>query len=176
MSDFLDFEELKARVTIEDAVKLCNLTMTKKGEQLRAQCPACEGSKERALVVTPAKGVFYCFTAKTGGDQIALVSHLKGLPAKEAARFLSGTVPEEKPKAEKPSVGFKQLDYLQPEHDAVVALGLDPDVAQALGIGYAPRGVLKDTVAVPVRNRDGSIAGYIGLTDIEKLPPKWELT
>ena len=132
MSNFLDFEEIKARVSIEDAVKLCNLTMTKKGEQLRAQCPACEGSKERSLVVTPAKGVFYCFTAKTGGDQIALVSHLKGLPAKDSAKFLNGTVPEEKPKAEKPSVGFKQLDYLQPEHDAVVALGLDPDVAQAL--------------------------------------------
>jgi hypothetical protein len=48
-------------------------------------------------------------------------------------------------------------------------------VAQALGIGYAPRGVLRGTVAVPLRKADGAIAGYVGLTEITKLPPKWHL-
>jgi len=175
MAGFLDFNELKARVSIEDAMRLCNLDMTKRGETYRGKCPVCEGSKDRDLVVTPSKNVFYCFRAKEGGDQIKLVTHLKGLAAREAALFLNGTDPKEKAKADTPSEGFKPLDYLQHDHEAVIALGFEPDVALALGIGHAPRGILKGTVAVPVRNRDGTIAGYIGLTDVERLPPKWQL-
>ena len=47
------------------------------------------------MVVTPDKGLFYCFAAKVGGDQIALAAHIKGLKTSEAATFLSGnsTVP-----------------------------------------------------------------------------------
>jgi DNA primase len=174
---YLDFDKVKADVSIEQAVDMLGLTLTKRGDQYRGVCPICEGSKERDLVVTPGRNVFYCFRAKTGGDQIGLVSHIKGLPVKEAAQFLAGDVPKEKPKAkEQPSEGgFKALDYLQHDHEAVIALGFEPDVAQALGLGFAPRGILKGTVAVPLRSRDGTIAGYIGLTDVERLPPKWQL-
>ncbi len=175
MSSFIDFEEVKKSVSLADAISILGLNLTKRGDGYRGTCPACEGSSDRALVVTPGKG-WYCFHAKVGGDQIALASHIKGIPAKEAAQLLGGgTAPKEKVKVEKPGDGFKPLDYLQHDHEAVMALGLDPDVALALGLGYAPRGVLKGTVAVPLRNRDGTIAGYIGLTDVEKLPPKWEL-
>lgn len=172
---FVNFDEIKAKYSLVDVMNILGLELTKRGDGYRGTCPACEGSSDRSLVVTPGKG-WYCFHAKIGGDQIALASHIKGIPTKEAAQFLAGgTVPKEKAKVEKPSEGFKPLDYLQHDHEAVVAIGFDPDVALALGIGYAPRGILKGTVAVPLRNRDGSLAGYIGLTDVEKLPPKWEL-
>lgn len=174
---YVDFDKLKERLTILDAANMLGLAMTKRGDQYRGVCPICEGSKERDLVITPAKGVFYCFRAKEGGDLIKLASHIKKLPAKEAAQWLAGDEPKEKPKQEaQPSEGgFKALDYLQHDHEAVSAIGFEPDVAQALGLGFAPRGILKGTVAVPLRNRDGSIAGYIGLTDVEKLPPRWQL-
>ena len=124
------------------------------------------------MVVTPGKG-WYCFAGKVGGDQIGLVSHIKALPAKEAAQFLAGDVPKETaPK--KPSEGFKALDYLQPEHDAVAALGFDLETAKALGIGFAPRGVMKGTVAVPLYTPGGKLAGYLGITEA-LLPPKWNL-
>jgi len=169
---FVDFNTVKEKVTLLDTVSLLGLELTKRGETYRGQCPVCPNSSERALVVTPGKG-WYCFTGKVGGDQIGLVSHIKGLPAKEAAQFLAGDVPKETaPK--KSSEGFKALDYLQPEHDAVVALGFDLETAKALGIGYAPRGVMKGNVAVPLYTHEGKLAGYIGITEA-LLPPKWNL-
>jgi hypothetical protein len=77
----------------------------------------------------------------------------------------TGTVSKER-------AGFAPLDYLEPSHEAVEAVGFDPIVAEALGIGYAPKGMLRGTVAVPVRLPDGSLAGYIGITEA-KLPTKW---
>jgi DNA primase len=171
MSSFVNFDEVKERVSLLDTVALLGLELTKRGETYRGTCPVCEGSKDRALVVTPGKG-WYCFTGKVGGDQIGLVSHIKGLPAKEAAQFLAGDVPKETPK--KPSEGFKALDYLQPEHDAVQALGFDVETAKALQLGYAPRGVMKGTVAVPLYTSQGKLAGYIGITEA-LLPPKWNI-
>jgi DNA primase len=174
MFKFIDFGELKERVSIEDAMKLLDLNMKQSGKQYRGQCPTCEGS-DRGLVITPDKGVYYCFSEAKGGDCIALAAHIKGCSAKEAAQFLSGPVPEERTQERpKSSEGFKPLEYLDPDHEAVEAVGFEPEDARALGIGYAPRGVLRGTVAVPMRNTDGSIAGYIGITEA-KLPPKWHL-
>lgn len=83
------------------------------------------------------------------------LAHVRGGTVKEAAEWLAGDRPrgDTKPKenVDKPNEGFKPLEYLQAEHPAVEAIGFDPDVAQALGIGFAPRGVLKGTVAIPLR-------------------------
>lgn len=175
MSKYIDFNEVKAANPIAVVVEKLGLDLKKSGTSLRGTCPACESTNNRNLVVTPEKNVYYCFADGKGGDQLGLVSHINKLSLREAAEFLAGAdAPKEKPKAE-PSEGFKPLDYLIHDHEAVEALGFAPDVALALGIGFAPRGILKGTVAVPLRNRNGTIAGYIGLTDVDKLPPKWSL-
>ena len=176
---FLDFEAIKADYPINRVVDIFKLELRMRGEQWRGKCPVCEGGSERNLVITPSKGVYYCFSDEKGGDQLALISHMRGCSAKEAAEWLAGDAPQRstapKEKKQEASDGFKPLDYLEADHDAVLALGFDPDVALALGIGYAKRGILKGTVAVPLRRDDGSISGYIGLTEIEKLPAKWHL-
>ena len=173
---YLDFEAIKAEHPIEEVAERLGLTLKPSGKQRRGKCPVCAGGGDRNLVITPEKGVYYCFADGKGGDAIALVAHINGIGVKEAATWIAGdtpnreTVPKEKKGSER---GFKPLDYLEPEHEAVAAVGFEPDDAAALGIGYAPRGVLRGTVALPLRNADGSIAGYIGITEA-KLPPKWE--
>lgn len=174
----LDFAAIKAAYPIARVAELLELDLKPSNKQQRGKCPVCEGGGDRNLVITPEKGLYYCFSQGKGGDQLALVSHVKQVGVKEAAAWLTQDTPEEETKPKEkatPSDGFKALDYLDAEHDAVIALGLEPDVAQALGVGFAPRGVLRGTVAVPLRREDGTIAGYIGLTEIEKLPPKWHL-
>ena len=174
---YLDFETIKAEHPIEEVADRLGLTLKQSGKQKRGKCPVCEGSGDRNLVITPEKGVYYCFADGKGGDTIALTAHVNGIGVKEAAAWIAGdtsereTVPKEKKGSER---GFKPLDYLDPAHEAVSAVGFETDDAATLGIGYAPRGVLRGTVAVPVRHDDGSIAGYIGITEA-KLPPKWEL-
>ena len=64
---------------------------------------------------------------------------------------------------------FKPLDYLLPEHEAVQDLGISADVALGLGVGYAKKGVLRGTIAWPVRDDDGKLRGYIGVPKGTKL-------
>ena len=74
MSSFVDFQDLKARVNISDVLPLLGIATKAYGAQLRACCPIHKGSDPRGFVVTPAKGVWYCFGGCGGGDMIALVA------------------------------------------------------------------------------------------------------
>ena len=66
---------------------------------------------------------------------------------------------------------MKALDYLEPTHPSVEAAGFDPEEAAKLGIGYASKGLMRGTVAVPIRDEHGTLLGYIGITEA-RLPPK----
>jgi hypothetical protein len=64
---YSDFQELKSRVSIEQAIQLLGLQLKPAHTQLRDPCPTC----------------------KIGGDQIALVAHVKACKTNEAAAFLN---------------------------------------------------------------------------------------
>lgn len=176
MSKFIDFARLKEEIGIEQIVSMLNLDMKEKGDQFRGACPACEA--DRVLVVTKSKQLFYCFSAEKGGDMIALVAHVESCSNREAAERIAEHFrldhgkTETKVSRETETEGFKPLDYLEHDHPAVEAVGFEPADAQQLGIGYASKGVLRGTVAIPVRLPDGTLAGYIGITEA-KLPGKW---
>jgi hypothetical protein len=56
----------------------------------------------------------------------------------------------------------------------VKALGLTQEVAEALGVGHASKGLMRGFVAVPIRTKTGKLVGYMGVTQA-KLPPSWKL-
>jgi DNA primase len=184
MSGFVDFADVKARCSIVDAVALLGLKTTEERNQLRAPCPACGNGGPRAIVITPSKGLFHCFPSKAGGDQIALVSHVKNLSQKDAATLMlgqssPGTVRSTSPV---PATGtstvqdkFPPLDYLEADHITVEALGLSQETAEALGIGYAPKGMMKGYVAIPIRLPTGELTGYIGVTEA-RVPKEFHLS
>ena len=119
---------------------------------------------------------------------IGLAAHIRGTDDKDAAAFLAdqygltstvqnSTVSKERataPQAPRQEPTCPTLDYLQHDHEAVDAVGFDPETAKALGIGYAAKGLMRGTVAIPVRLADGTLAGYVGVTEC-KMPPKWQL-
>lgn len=86
---FIDFAALKAAVPITDAAEALGLAIKREGTQSRAPCPACNSGGERAIVLTPGKGLFYCFAAKKGGDCIGLAAHVLGVGNNDAANFLA---------------------------------------------------------------------------------------
>jgi DNA primase len=181
---FIDFAELKTRVSIHQCLTMLGLDLKVSGEQMRGPCPACKTGGDRALVVTPSKGVFYCFAAKKGGDQIAMVSHLKGTGAKEAANLIAehfgtgilppprngtvpakgnGTVPSNGTSSPAPKAELQPLDYLQAEHEAVQALGLTGEACKAFGAGYAPKGIMRGRLAIPIHDHTGQkLLAYVG--------------
>lgn len=180
MPNFVDFAALKDQVSFAQAIELLDLRLKLAGNQFRGACPVCKNAGDRALVVTPDKG-FFCFGLKKGGDQIALAAHVLDLPAKEAAIELaqraglnhernstSGTVPSRTVPKERDGEGTQKLQplsYLEHDHEAVHAVGFDTEFCKEHGIGYAPRGMMRGTVAIPFRDEDGTLLGYIGLTE-----------
>jgi len=174
----LNFAEIKASVPIVKACHLLNLHLTEVGAQLRGVCPRC-GGDERGIVVTPEKNLFYCFNAQQGGDVLSLVAHMNKCSVKEAALFLTTEQPKkaEEPKVEAPKAeegnGLAPLPYLDPAHDMVQNLGFPEPVAKAAGVGYAKKGMMRGTVAIPIYT-DGVLIGYIGIK--EARPPKaWKM-
>src|SRR5271156_6348382 len=91
MSYAIDFTELKQRVSIEQAADMLGIKTTKSGAQRRGTCPICKAGGDRAFVITPAKGLYYCFgTCSKGGDAITMTANVRGCSLREAAEFLAG--------------------------------------------------------------------------------------
>src|ERR1700712_4651593 len=82
--DFIDFAQLKEKVSIAQCVQMLDLRM-KGNDQLRSACPQCRTGGERSLAVNVSKNSYYCFSESKGGDQIALVAHIRGASQREAA-------------------------------------------------------------------------------------------
>lgn len=174
---YVPFDELKTRFTIEQTTQLLGLQLKQSGQALRGPCPACGSGGDRAIVVTPAKGVFFCFTAQEGGDLIALAAHIRKCDVKAAASWLDGTSDNSSRDSSPSKKGtvpatLEPLAYLEHEHVAVEALGFTAEDAKALGIGYCGKGIMRGLVAIPVRLATGELAGYVGVTEA-KLPPRW---
>ncbi len=175
---FTDFAAIKASVSFADVINKLGLQPKQTGNQWRGACPFCKSGGDRALVVTEGKG-FYCFAAKKGGDQIALVGHVLDLKVKEAAEWLAGTVPVPVPNCTVPrnstSPGtvpesergeetkkLQPLSYLQAEQEGVQALGVSKETLEQFQAGFAPRGILRGRLAIPLRNNTGSLVAYVG--------------
>lgn len=175
----VDFAGVKKEHPIEKVAELLGIEVTKqRNGQYRGKCPIHQGTDPRGFVVTPSKSLWYCFGGCGGGDQIALVAKVRDISPKEAAEWLvggvggtsSGIVPDRETVPEQ----FQPLAYLEADHEAVEAVGFDMEIAQAVGIGYAPKGTLKGTVAIPIRLPDGTLIGYAGIMEA-LLPSRWHL-
>jgi hypothetical protein len=159
---FFDFQAIKRLASLEQVAIWLGLDV--KGG--RCQCPVNEGDR-RELVLTYDKGVWHCFGCKkkypnerNGGDQVELVAHCLRVSQKQAAEHISkkfhGYTPAKKGLPE------EGLDYLEHEHPQVQSLGLPAEKAAELGIGYAGRGTMQKRVLFPLRDRKGTLLGYIG--------------
>jgi hypothetical protein len=171
-SAYIDFKHIKETVSVEKAVQLLGLNMKRNGDQLRSGCPRCRAGGERALAVNTEKNSYYCFSEKKGGDVISMVAHVRGTSVRDAALFLTGgasTQPSKDDASATPDPpetttdGLKPLDYLEPQHEILELLGLTPNVCEALGAGYAPKGLMAGRIAIPLRLPDGTLVGYFGI-------------
>ena len=168
----VNFAELKERVTIEQVADYLGIEGKQKGDQIRARCPVCEGKSDRNLVLTLSKQLWFCFECQKGGDCIALVAFVQGINTKAAAEelhkhFCRDGAPE--------TTSLPSLAYLDPSHPSVSALGFPEEVANKLGIGHAGKGIMRGTVAVPLRDETGKLVGYMGLEHPVRLPKTWHL-
>jgi hypothetical protein len=187
----VDFAELKRDVTLPQVLGMLDINNLKPdGERLRGPCPIC--NTHRSFVATPGKG-WYCHHCKTGGDIIKLVQLVRGFEGTDGAReaalaiqahFASdGTVHratvhrDTVPKGNRASpdkVAQLQnvLDRLQPQHEAVQALGISPETAKLFESGYNPSGVQKGRYSVALRSPNGQLETFIGIALTAEQSPR----
>jgi DNA primase len=185
-----DFQLIKEQVTIEAAAQFLHLELRPQGAALRGACPTCKTVGDRALVITPSKGLFYCFSAGIGGDLITLWGHIEkcspadsgrqiadtfgvgnsgtSAPVRTSASVHSSPSPPQPKKTEvkkdfDPAAFAAKLTYT----DEVEALGLTEEDATRLGIGFT-----RGKVYFPLRDDYGFTTGFAGFADGQlKIPP-----
>jgi hypothetical protein len=58
--------------------------------------------------------------------------------------------------------GLRPLDDLQASHAAVQALGVSPETCVHFGAGFAPKGIMRGRLAIPIHDRAGALLAYCG--------------
>src|ERR1700730_13461457 len=86
---YLDFQQIKQTVNIQQVVQMLGLKMTGGNMQMRGECPACRSGGNRALAISLEKQSYYCFAEKKGGDQISLCAHITGKSPRDAAQHIA---------------------------------------------------------------------------------------
>ena len=186
----IDLDEIKRSVPIERVVAFLGIPGLKPrgARQWKGPCPFCKGVD--CFVVSSdggrdKTGAFNCFKCPAGGDQIELVSLSRGHPRKDrqgafaAAKELhekfvaasggGGSGDRSSNASPQPSrekrAGFDPAAYaktLDPAHEALAGLGIDPETLRQWKAGYASSGVLRGRLALPIAAKDGTVIGYFG--------------
>lgn len=194
-----DFQLIKEQVTIEAAAHMLKLDLRQAGAAFRGPCKACGTGGPRALVVTPSKGLWYCFSAGVGGDVISLWGHIEKCSLADAGRQIADAFGVEERGTSAPSRTSAQV-HKSPQADAppaqqkaetkreVTRSEFDPaafaqkleytDEVAALGISQADAealgiGFYRGKLYQALRYANGDTAGFSWLANGElKLPQK----
>lgn len=150
--------EIKARLPIEDLVaQYCKVE--KKGRSFKALCPF-HNDKKPSFLISPDKGIAYCFACQKGGDVFSFYQLIEGVDFPQAIRDLADKVGIELPKREHTAPIIKK-DERERMRDCLEAAlnfykkalaasaetmaylakrGMSPPEIETLQLGYAPAG------------------------------------
>jgi len=62
-----------------------------------------------------------------------------------------------------------ELD-LEPDHPFLAARGVTPEVAEAFGIGFCAKGIMRSRIAIPLHNAEGELVAFSGRYANEPVP------
>jgi DNA primase len=80
-------QEIKARLQIEDVVRQY-VQLKKTGRSLKGLCPF-HAEKSPSFVVSPERGIAYCFGCHKGGDIFAFIQEIEGVDFVDALKLLA---------------------------------------------------------------------------------------
>ncbi len=151
-------DEIKLRLPIDQLVsQYCQLK--RKGKSFVALCPFHNDSKP-SLLVSPEKGIAYCFACQSGGDIFSFVQKIEGIDFPAALRLLAEKagveLPKEGMRAHQPAITkdekerFREclesaqkyyqstLESTPVAKEYVLKRGVTKELLHKFGIGYAP--------------------------------------
>ncbi len=151
-------QEIKSKLSIEDVVRQY-VQLKKAGRSLKGLCPF-HAEKSPSFVVSPERGIAYCFGCHKGGDIFAFIQEIEGVDFVDALKLLAERTGVELQKFEsQKSVPKGEKEQLLQIHDIVARFyqkqlwetedgnkvleylrnrGLVDDTIRNFSIGFAP--------------------------------------
>lgn len=158
-----EFSILKEKISILQVCEMLGIALTK---DFRAPCKKCNEGGPRAFRVFPETNTFWCYAHKKSGTIIDLVCAVNGCKEPEAGRLLGTHFKVEAPRQPAGKINLDDWGKdLNPNHEALETLGIDPAVLSTFGAGYnASKPSLKGLLCLPVRDIKGAKLGYLGIS------------
>jgi len=160
---YVDFAFVRKHVTVEQAATWLGLDLKPANSQLRGRCPLHDGGA-RALAITPERNEWFCFAneCKKGGGVIELVAKVKQLSERDAAIEIQKHFLDPHKKVGTAENPLQPLDYLVTEHPFIKELGLTKQTCEHFKAGYAPRGIMRGRLAIPIYDGE-KLLTYVGV-------------
>jgi DNA primase len=157
-----DVAVLRERARIDEVVRDYVTLKNAGGGSMKGLCPFHE-ERSPSFHVTPAKGLYHCFSCQEGGDVISFVRKIDNLSFAEAIeklaakygmqlRYDEGGVRPDRDKgqrtrlveAHKVSAAFYRANLSSPDaavaREFLLARGFDEQSWETFGVGFAPKG------------------------------------
>ena len=86
MSEWVSFEDIKSRVSIEDVLDHYGVQLRRRRDELTGRCPFPQHEDQRAsFSANTAKNVFQCFAGSCGakGNVLDFVAKMEGVDIRE---------------------------------------------------------------------------------------------
>jgi DNA primase len=194
---YVDFKLVKKTVSMEQILEHYGLleTLTRKGDSLSGRNPFDhESTNPTRFRVSLSKNCWNIFGSDLGGNVLDFVVAMESCDLKTAAKHLQdwfnlepGALPKKpitpptKPKVQQekdesePRVNSLlsfELNHLDPDHEYLSERGFTSECIQHFGLGFCEKGIMGGRIAIPIRNVQAQLVGYIGRWPGE--PPKGE--
>jgi DNA primase len=186
MIGWIDFKELRSKLSFSEVLALYNIQLKPKGERATGYCPLPTHQGKRktpSFSVNLKRRIWQCFGCRTGGNVLDFCARMEGfnpnnphelrkaaLKIVEKFKIDSGA-PEDSPfapsRAESPNVLVNppidfELKTLDPNHPYLKERGFTEETIRRFGLGYCNRGMLKGRIAIPLHDPKGKLVGYAG--------------
>ena len=155
-------------------------SLRQKDDELIGLCPFHEESKG-SFHASRTKNAFQCFGCKRKGNILDFVSLKEEVNIRQAAMMIQEwfqistqrppEAPETRetpkggtsmpPEGENPPLTF-ELKNLDPKHPYFKERGLKKETVEHFGLGFCSRGLMKDRVAIRIRDERGDLVAYAG--------------
>ena len=190
MSAWIDFKELRAKLTFEQVLRHYGVEVKRNGNQHHGFCPLPSHNWKKnspSFSANLEKGIFQCFGCGAKGNLLEFAAMMGKVDPKDGTAFrkVAGELqkrfcPEhggsqeiaKKPvaKPDKPTelsvVVNAPLDFelkgLDAKHPYLFNRGFSQDTIDHFGLGFCLRGSLKDRLAIPLHDHAGTLIGYAG--------------
>ena len=193
MSTWVNFKDLRTRLSFEDVLRHYGVEVKRKGNQHQGFCPLPnhKGKKNSpSFSANLERGIFKCFGCGASGNVLEFAAMMENVDLEDGAAFRKVAVELQKqfcPEVERTPIGGKpteaerkpepnelpvvinppldfELKGLDQDHPYLRGRGFASETIGYFGLGFCSRGLLKDRVAIPLHDHEGKLIGYAGTT------------